>query len=263
MALRTSRRRSMRCSAAVSVAALALLAGCGGGAAERTPEAASWPGTWDLVALGDSTPGGYGIREKDRYTRVYARLLAQELGIRVRVHDHSTWALQTVADWKTLVATDRSLRADLRRAEVVTTFLGAHDLLVALAECTGNWPHPLRTCISSRMASMPADLDRLLASVRTLAGKKATVLVGWDGASPPTPPEGMSGKPYWPQVKAIQLALRPGMLKAADANEAIVIPLSAQRIRPALLQPDGVHFNEKGHRFLAELHLAHDGLGRR
>jgi hypothetical protein len=63
---------------------------------------------------------------------------------------------------------------------------------------------------------------------------------------------------------------RPGLRAAAEANRATVIGFKAAISRPngeptpeqrGFMQADGLHFTAEGHRFLAELHLAQDGLG--
>jgi len=62
---------------AVALAALTmsvlLLVACGGG--DSSQETISAPGPWDLVALGGSMPGGYGVQPKKAYPWVYAALL--------------------------------------------------------------------------------------------------------------------------------------------------------------------------------------------
>lgn len=257
----------------VAVGASAIAACGGDGAAE---EAVTAPATtvatakWDLVAIGDSTPGGYGVLPDEVYTRVYARMLADELGVGVTVRDHATWAQRTLADWYGLVRSDDSLKHDLAGAEVVTLFVGPHDFVDALmGGCTGAWPDPLEACFRAATASIPRDFDRLLGAIRGVVPERATILVGYDGGLPLAFYEDWSSRPYWPAMKRIFVdEWRPGLQAAAKAHNATIIPLNdathgkdGKPLQPELSQSDKVHFNREGHQFLAELHAANDGIG--
>ena len=214
---------------------------------------------------------GYGVEPKEAYTRVYAALLAEEQGVRVRVLDHSSNSPRPLAVWIEVLANDASLRSDLAKAEIVTIFDGTHNLGVAFEECYGDWPER-KACYEAATASIPADADRLLAAIRKLVPEQAIILWGYDGgAIPPAWWDYWSQEPYWPVMKRILFDnWRPGLRAAADAHGATVIGFKAAIARPngeptpeqrGFMQADGLHFTAEGHRFLAELHLAQDGLG--
>ena len=258
---------------AVAIAALTmtvlLLVACGG---DSSPKTISAPGPWDLVALGGSMATGYGVEPKEAYTRVYAALLAEEQGVRVSVLDHSSNAPRPLAVWIDVLANDASLRSDLAKAEIVTIFDGTHNLGVAFEECFGDWPER-KACYEAATASIPADADRLLAAIRKLVPEQAIILWGYDGGAVPAAWwDAWSDEPYWPEMKRILFdSWRPGLKAAADAHGATVIGFKAAVARPngeptpeqrKLMQADGLHFTAEGHRFLAELHLAQDGLGK-
>ncbi len=187
--------------------------------------------------------------------------------------DYSSNDPRPLAVWIDLLASDESLRSDLAEAEIVTIFDGTHDLAVALyGGCSGAWPE-LKPCFEAATASIPADADRLLAAIRRLVPEQAIILWGYDGgAIPPAWWDAYSGEPYWPEMKRILFdSWRPGLRAAADAHGATVIGFKAAIARPngeptpeqrGFMQADGVHFTAEGHRFLAELHLAQDGLGK-
>jgi hypothetical protein len=245
-----------------------VLAACGG---DSSPKTISAPGPWDLVALGGSMATGYGVEPKEAYTRVYAALLAEEQGVRVRVLDHSSNDPRPLPVWIEVLANDASLRSDLAKAEIVTIFDGSHNIAVALLEeCYGDWPER-KACYEAATASIPADADRLLAAIRKLVPEQAIILWGYDGAIPPAWWDYWSQEPYWPEMKRILFDnWRPGLRAAADAHGATVIGFRAATSRPngeptpqtrQFMQADGAHFTAEGHRFLAELHLAQDGLG--
>lgn len=255
----------------VLVVAAFVLTACGGGSPKQTSITA--PGPWHLVALGGSMATGYGVEPKEAYTRVYAALLAEEQGVRVRVLDHSTNATRTLANWIEVLASDESLRSDLAKAEIVTIFDGSHNLGVAFECGYGDWSE-LKPCFEAATAPIPADADRLLAAIRKLVPEQAIILWGWDGGAVPSAIwDFYSDEPYWPQMKRVLFdSWRPGLRAAADANGTTVIGFKAALSRPngeptpeqrGFMQADGLHFTAEGHRFLAELHLAQDGLGER
>jgi lysophospholipase L1-like esterase len=265
----------MKVSRAVVVACVVLalmtlvLVACGGGSSKQTSITA--PGPWDLVALGGSMATGYGVEPKEAYTRVYAALLAEEQGVRVRVLDHSSNDPRPLAVWIEVLANDASLRSDLAKAEIVTIFDGTHNLGVAFEECGFHSPEA-KACFEAATAPIPADADRLLAALRKLVPEQAIILWGYDGgAVPPAWWDSWSQEPYWPEMKRILFDnWRPGLRAAADAHGATVIGFKAAFSRPdgeptpevrGFMQADGLHFTAEGHRFLAELHLAQDGLG--
>jgi hypothetical protein len=55
--------------------------------------------SWDLVALGDSTPAGYGVGLDRSYVQIYAEYLKEDLGVTVDVHNYATGSPRTVANW--------------------------------------------------------------------------------------------------------------------------------------------------------------------
>ena len=264
--------RAALAAAVVAVGALSV-ASCGGeDAAEQAARTTTTvaKAKWDLVAIGDSTPGAYGILPDEAYTRVYASMLADELGITVTVRDHATWEERTLADWYDVVGTDESLRHDLARAEIITLFVGGHDIAGAvMGGCTGSWPKPLEECFRASTASMPRDFDRLLGAIRDVVPERAKILIGYDGGLPPAVTEVWSAKPYWPEMRQILVdGWRPGLQAAAKTHDATIIPFNdatsddnGENLHPEFIQGDGIHFNVDGHRFLAELHAANDGLG--
>jgi hypothetical protein len=258
---------------AVALAALTmtvlLLAACGG---DSSPKTISAPGPWDLVALGGSMATGYGVEPKEAYTRVYAALLAEEQGVRVRVLDHSSNDPRPLAVWIDLLTSDASLRSDLAKAEIVTIFDGTHNLGVAFEECYGDWP-ARKACYEAATAPIPADAERLLAAIRGLVPEQAIILWGYDGgAIPPAWWDAYSGEPYWPEMKRILFdSWRSGLRAAAEEHGATVIGFKAAFSRAdgeptpevrGFMQADGLHFTAEGHRSVAELHLAQDGLGK-
>ncbi len=219
--------------------------------------------TWDLVALGDSAVDAPGVRPDEVYVRQYAALLADELNITVSVRTHTTGDL--LADWIDIVATDRILRADLAEAEVVTIWLGFHDIGYAVfGGCSGDWPDPLKACFREATASMPAEFDELVGSIMDLVPEEATVLVA-DIGIPPAVSDRWSGEPFWTEMRRILFErMRDSIHAAAEANGATVVhtyEAGMSHPNPEFVLGDRIHLSPEGHRFLAELHAAQDGLG--
>jgi len=81
-----------------------LVAGCGGK-------------KWDYVALGDSTPDGYGVERS--YVDYYAVFIEEDLAVDVEVHNHARSG-QKASTMLNQVRDDQGIRAALRDAEVIT-----------------------------------------------------------------------------------------------------------------------------------------------
>lgn len=258
-------------AAAVTVLVLAACGGVQGtpSANPSSPHVSEEPEAWDLVAIGDSMVAGYGVLPDDVYTRVYARLLGEELGLTVNVLEHvDARDPGRIADWIEVLTSDESLRSDLARAEIVTVFLGFHDIGMAVfEECSGAWPDPLEACFREATAPMPDDFDELFAQIRDLVPDGIPILMGYDGGLPPLPQ--YETQPYWQEMRRILVDdWRPGLYAAAEAHDVTVIGWyealngpAGEALHPEFLTADQGHFNPAGHRFLAELHLAQDGLG--
>lgn len=79
--------------------------------------------SWLVVAIGDSTPAGFGVGAASAYPQAYADLLADEFGIEVEVANHATGQTRTVRDWVEIIETDEHLIADLAGARVVLIWM--------------------------------------------------------------------------------------------------------------------------------------------
>ncbi len=161
---------------------------------------------WDVVALGDSLVAGWGVLSASSYSPeeafpgVYARLLAEQLGIETALHSYypsqSFADVRTVAEWNQELATDEEMRADLQGAEVVLVWLGYHNIVPALVfgSCGIEW-EPLKACLEEATATMPADFDELLGTIRSLVPEGAIVMIG-NQAIAPQQIDGWASRPY-------------------------------------------------------------------
>ena len=236
---------------------------------------------WDVVALGDSLVAGWGVRSEEPYTPgeafpgVYARSLAEELGVETVLDSYFPDQLgnevRTVAEWNEVLAADEAMRADLEGAEVVIVWLGYHNIVPALLShrCGNEWPEPLRTCLQEATETMPADFDELLGTIESLVHGGAVVMIG-NQAVAALQLEYWGSQPFWPELKAVAFdGWWDGIEAAAAAHGAIMVdsaealngPEGNQALHPEFVLPDQLHLNSAGHRFLADLFLAADGLG--
>lgn len=226
-------------------------------------------GVWDVVALGDSFVAGTGAGGPQQgFTGVYARKLAEQLGIETRLHAFSEG--YKVAEWNQVLAENRSMQDALIDAEIVIIWLGYHNVLDVLwgETCDPEWPEPLRTCLIEATATMPADFDDLLGTIEALVPEGAIVMIGNQALGPPEI-ERWGGEPYWPELKAVAHdGWAEGIADAAAAHGAILVdsalwltgPEGNELLRSEFLSSDNIHFTHIGYDALAELFLAADGL---
>jgi hypothetical protein len=180
--------------------------------------------------------------------------------------------VRTVAEWNEALASDEQMQADLRGAEVVIVWLGYHNIVPALlfGECGGiGWPDPMRACLQEATETMPTDFDQLLGTIGGLVPEGAVVMIGNQGVAA-LQVEHWGPQPFWPELKAVAFdGWWQGIETAAAAHGAIVVhsaealngPDGNQVLHPEFVLADQLHLNAAGHRFLAELFLAADGLG--
>lgn len=223
---------------------------------------------WDLVALGDSTPTGYGAGPPgSAYTYQFAELVEQDLDIDVVVHDHSANTNRTVAQWVDLVETDEALRADLAGAEIVTIWLGWHDVINTVMVFDGEWSDDVEETFAELTATTPSDFDELLALITETAPTARVVIA--DVGIPRLFIERWANEPYWPEMKqAIYLTWRDALVEAAHVHGAALVqsyrtlngPTGDDVGDPTWIQGDGLHFTAEGHAFLAQLHHAEAAL---
>jgi len=224
--------------------------------------------SWDLVALGDSTAAGVGVPSADSYVQVFAGFIEQDLGVTVNVHSYATDSRRTVADWARMVQSHETLRDDLRNAEVITMWLGAHDLLLAVGRGRGGPCYPRAgeadlDCFREMTDRMQEAFDLLLSEIVALASPAETlILIAEIGIPPPM-------VAAWEEDGTFALLKRPAydvwrdhLIQAAEKHRVHVVPTyevlngpNGDRRTPAeYLQSDGIHLNAKGHRLMAEIH---------
>jgi lysophospholipase L1-like esterase len=263
----TCRRRTLR---RVGIPLAAMHSASVAGAVEPGATRGDANPPWTIVAIGDSTPAGWGHAPELAYPSVYGVALSVELGVESEVVNHATGTIRTVAQWAERVRSDEGLARDLTSAQVVLVWLGWHDILPIVSQRTqAYWPDPLRAQLEAKNAELRPAWRDLLTTLRAAGGPSCAILVADTGLIGFLP-EQFGRESYWPELKRlVYLDWRCALLRAAEEADARVIPTMAALggpdgegdLHPELLSADGLHFNAAGHRFLADLHRTHDGIG--
>jgi len=214
---------------------------------------------WDYVALGDSTPDGYGVERS--YVDYYAEFIEVDLDTEIEVHNFSRSG-QTAATLLKRIKSDEDLCAALREAEVITVWTGWNDLGRPLDEFRGGTcgGKDNLDCIREAVGRLNWNLDAVLDEIVSLASPQDTLIRIGDTGIPFVATwqhhgwfETLQGPCYevW----------REHLIEAAEARGITVVytyhvlngPDGDEKMGGIYLD-DGVHFNDSGHRLVAELH---------
>jgi lysophospholipase L1-like esterase len=224
--------------------------------------------TWDLVALGDSTPSGFGVDEQHSYVQVYAGYIEEHLGVDVAVHNWGTNNTTTVAGWVEVVRENQELRQDLQNAEVITIWLGWHDVIPSIGlgiggPCYQQDDEVDLDCLREVTDPMQRGFNDLLSEIVALANPAETLILIADVGIP------SRFVARWKAYGTLDLLKRQAyevwrdyIVKSAGDHKVHVVhtyevingPNGDQETPSAYLQSDGLHFNEQGHKLLADIH---------
>jgi lysophospholipase L1-like esterase len=223
---------------------------------------------WDLVALGDSTPTGYGVGADHSYVQVYAGYIEQDLGVDVAVHNWATNATRSVAGWVEEVHNNEELRENIRNAEVITIWLGWHDVIPNIGIGRGGPCYPRADeldmdCLREVTNPMQEGFDQLLSEIVSLASPAETLILIADVGIPSL------FVARWKEYGTLDLlkqhayeVWRDYIIQAASKHKVHVAHTSEvvsagngnQEMRSKYMQSDGLHFNDEGHKLIADLH---------
>ncbi|MGD2272674.1 MAG: SGNH/GDSL hydrolase family protein [Desulfobacterales bacterium] len=214
--------------------------------------------TWDYVALGDSTPAGFGVEKS--YVDYYAEFIEKDLGIQVEIHNFARSSQKTSTLLKQL-QTDEEYRAALQDAEVVTLWTGWNDLGEPLSKfrtdsCGGK---DNLDCIRDKVAEINKNLDGILDEIRSLTGTDTLILIadvgipfvqtwqyqGWFDT--------LQGPCYEEWRNHLVQAAEKRDMKVVYTYHVLNGPNGDEKLE-GIYQNDGIHLNEEGHKLLARLH---------
>jgi lysophospholipase L1-like esterase len=235
---------------------------CGKPAASPTAVATSTE-TIHLVALGDSTPAAYGVVRS--YVDMYADYMRQDLGVQVEVHNWARNGLGASEVWDALRG-DGRLRADVRRADVITIWAGFNDIYPAIgvdpggATC-GPWTDLDLECVSRRVAGLCGSIDGIVEELLSLVDPQEALILFADVGNPLSARwaaagllETLKGPVMEAWIDHVSEACEGTGIHVVHTYRALNGPRGVDEVDPALAQEDGLHLSAKGHELLAELH---------
>jgi len=214
---------------------------------------------WDYVALGDSTPAGYGVDKS--YVDYYGEFIAEDQGVQVESHNFSQSGQTTGVLLKQL-RNNEELREAVRNAEVITIWTGWNDLSKPLSQyrdetCGGE---DNLDCIREAVAALNANIDAILDEILSLTSPQDTLIRIADVGIPFVNTwkhqgwfETLHGPCYevWrahlveaSEQRGITVVYTYHVLNGPDGDEKT----------EGIFQNDGIHFNAEGHRLIARLH---------
>ncbi|TFF94265.1 SGNH/GDSL hydrolase family protein [Candidatus Thorarchaeota archaeon] len=224
--------------------------------------------TWNLVSLGDSTPTGYGVGTENSYVSIYAKYIEEDLGIHVAVHNWATNETRTVADWAEAIRHDEQLREDLMNAQVITIWLGWHNVIPSITVHGENSSIELtRTLDVHRLREathpMRDSYNRLLSEIVALAPPHEARILIADVGIPALFVRTYKEYGVFDEFKKHAYeSWREYIIQSAGKYEVFVVhtsevvndPNHDQQMAPEYMQADGIHFNEAGHKLIAQIH---------
>jgi lysophospholipase L1-like esterase len=255
---------SMKLFTVLAVAATAALLGTAGGNAAARP--------LTLVALGDSIPYGQDCGGCTGYVDLYAHAVSRALHAPVMVHNRAEHNNLGSTQLLAQVRHSNSMRAALRRADIVTITIGHNDTPWAssIDPCDGSysdtvdddkldWSKYTGPCLAPIAAKLQANIGGILAEIKRLRGRKPTLIRATnfhnDHIKDPTDlPE-----TYEPSKtviaalnKAICIAASKAKLPCVDVYHAFNGP-NGGRSATRYMASDGTHPSQRGHALIAKL----------
>ena len=219
-----------------------------------------------LVALGDSTPTGYGLDSNFSYVYQYARYLEADLNVDVDVQNWATNKTRTVSDWVYEVQNNRDLRRDIQSANVVTIWMGWHNVIPCIMEKSGSSLIFLKKPDTERLKRaihpMRKAFDMLLHEISSLTRNEALIIIADIGIPPLFVKKWKEFGSFDLWYKQAYEVWRKYIIQAAKKHNANVVPTHKVVNDPQkgdilpnkYVQSDGLHFNELGHKLIADAH---------
>lgn len=219
-----------------------------------------------LVALGDSTPTGYGLDSSCSYVYLYSRYLELDLNVDVVVKNWATNKTRTVSDWVHEAQNNRNLRRDLQSAKVITIWMGWHNVIPSIMEKSGSGFIFLKMPDTERLKKaihpMREAFDMLLGEISSLSRNEALVLIADTGIPPLFVKKWKEFGSYdlWYKQayevwrRYIVQAARKHGVKVVPTHKVVNDPQRGDMLPTKYIQFDGLHFNELGHKLVADAH---------
>jgi lysophospholipase L1-like esterase len=212
---------------------------------------------WIYIALGDSTPAGFGVGGMS-YVVYYADHIREDLGVEVNIRNFARSGETTGALLEALRG-HAALRDTLGEAQVITLWTGWNDFWPVLSQFMLGGEVNL-ALIHHAVQSINANFDAILDEILSLKASERTIVRIADGGNPFVDDWAARGWLEKLQDPCFE-AWRVPLVEAAKSRgfgvvhsyHAINGSTGIER-RGDIFQEDGVHFNQAGHKLLAALH---------
>jgi lysophospholipase L1-like esterase len=217
--------------------------------------------SWDYVALGDSTPA-----PRPSYVDYFAEAIEADLGVSVTVHN---WAVngQTTRDLLFQLRNNQELRDTIKEAEVITIWTGWNDVipLIGLNKderglCTGG-ETPDLDCIGEAVNALKENFDAIVSEILSLRSSQEAIIRVANVGNPFVAEwkewgvfEEFKGPACEEWLNHMAEEAERHGITAVHSYQALNGLDGDQEVPAEIMLADGLHFNEKGQRLLAELH---------
>jgi lysophospholipase L1-like esterase len=212
---------------------------------------------WVYVALGDSTPAGYGVGGVS-YVNYYTEHLQEDLGVQVEVRNFARSGETTGALLEALHG-NSALRTALGKARIITLWTGWNDFWPVVSQFMISGEVNL-ALVQEKIRSLRVNFNAILDEILVLRPAGRVIVRIADSANPfvnEWQSRGWLEKLRGPCFEAWRVPLVEGAKShgfgVVHTYHAINGPTGAET-GGEIFQEDGVHFNSAGHRLLAALH---------
>ncbi len=218
--------------------------------------------TWSYVALGDSTPAGFGVGE-DNYVAFFAEYLRQDFKVEVDVHNYARSG-ETTSELLERFQTNEVLRDHLKVSNVITLWTGWNDMVnpVSLYQAGLCGGEENVDCIREVVNNLNSNLDAIFDEIIHLNRLDDSHIIVADVCIPPALLNTWRENGWLDllRVEAYE-AWREYLVKAVQKRGFTLLHSYRVLNGPegvdfleGIAQSDGFHFNRKGHILLADLH---------
>jgi lysophospholipase L1-like esterase len=218
--------------------------------------------TWTYVALGDSFPAGFGVGRKN-YVNFLADYLRQDYSVEVNLENFSQSGFRT-ADLLRQLRANQVVRSALQNSDLVTLWIGWNDMIYPLSlyesgVCGGE---DNLDCLREAAIILSENLDIIFDLILELTKTQNPLIHAADNFIPSALIDMWVGSECFDELKeaAFESWWSP-LVTSAEGRGFRVIDsykvfkgLTGDSLLEGVMQPDGFHFNQKGHQILAELH---------
>jgi lysophospholipase L1-like esterase len=265
----TGRRHHLR-SAALAIAAIVALAGCGSsGASSAQHSPVQQRPAWHLVALGDSLPfGQHFCGGCQTFVTLFGANVQRMAGVPVAVQNLSEDTGIDSSDLRREITSSASMRNAVAHADIVTLTIGHNDppwnSLHDPCDGKGGYPHAAwaryrGTCLQKTAASFRSNVSAILATIVALRkGRPTAIRITNDYndliGDPAVPRSAYSvAKHAFDLFTAIPCRLATQYhAVCVDTYHAFNGAAGLKDAGP-LLAPDHTHPNQRGHNLIAAL----------